>query len=468
MPILNNIKRIFGFGDDGLEDSETDMEHSQPQSADAQPAILPAAEPPVPDSDKVRQIFNGVVEVFNRALPTFISGAVDPEKQTQQLYDSLDDSLKAYLAQVEAQVTEFCHAEWEQEKKRLEDEAATLRQKAKDLEDKRAALNDQKLSAERQKRALSDRVRDLEQEVQRLEAEKEQLDIENKCMINKTKAAAVMESELEELRAIASERKDDQSTEPMPTTPEAQAEIEKLQAQLKEKEATIAEKDAAIAEKDAAIAEKDGLIADKEAKITEKDALIAERDASIADRDSQLAEKDKAIAEQQDTQSEIEEIKQQVEKFEEVRSKMDARYEKMKQTLSGVQTENESLRQTIRNNLLQNADEQKRLRQRIADLENELERKEAAEGEKISIAASPEEPYQHTVERQKPPRKRKRVQAEANDLDDMVAGTDWLVATPAEDVSMRPTEKNPDFGYQPPQRKTKPAVPDAQMSLFDF
>ncbi|MDE7375793.1 MAG: hypothetical protein K2N16_02980, partial [Muribaculaceae bacterium] len=49
---------------------------------------------------------------------------------------------------------------------------------------------------------------------------------------------------------------------------------------------------------------------------------------------------------------------------------------------------------------------------------------------------------------------------------ELMSDTDWFVASPPNTPSMRPPQ-DPDFGYQPPHRKSHQPRNDAQMSLFD-
>lgn len=198
MSVWSNIARAFGFGGDAPEAEEESWQEDDAAEAPPQPAEH--AGPVEVDPAQVHAIFQRVIEVFNNTLPEFLSRSVDPEKQRKYLYDSLDNSMKNYLAELQLRATEYCTAQWQAERDRLKEESEQLRKRADELEAKKSALADKQLSTDRQKRALSERVRDLENQIVKLEAEKEQLDIENKCMVNKAKAASVLEEEIEGLR----------------------------------------------------------------------------------------------------------------------------------------------------------------------------------------------------------------------------------------------------------------------------
>ena len=52
-------------------------------------------------SDEVKsRIFDGVVAIFNEALPDFLQKSVDPALQSRRIVESLDSSLNEYLDNV--------------------------------------------------------------------------------------------------------------------------------------------------------------------------------------------------------------------------------------------------------------------------------------------------------------------------------------------------------------------------------
>ncbi|MDE6369453.1 MAG: hypothetical protein K2K94_09475, partial [Muribaculaceae bacterium] len=154
MSFFNAIKRSFGFGkdvDDGLLDDSTD----RPVDAMTLPDIPPAAFPSQTDDIKLDQvkvdrIFDNVVNVFNEALPGFLSQAIDPELQRKKLYDSLDESLKSYLASISDQTRRQCEARWRAEQTEMRGEMEHLKAKAKEIEQQRFDIQQQQLSSDRQ------------------------------------------------------------------------------------------------------------------------------------------------------------------------------------------------------------------------------------------------------------------------------------------------------------------------------
>lgn len=135
----------------------------QPQSLSW---LTPPQMKPITVSEEVmHQIFSKVVEVTNAALPSYLSGSVDPAKQKKFLYDSLDSSVKDYLRELDRKSQEKCMSLWKSERDELRKQMETLKQRAADLETRRTEINEQRLSSDRQRRALSERVHDLESKV---------------------------------------------------------------------------------------------------------------------------------------------------------------------------------------------------------------------------------------------------------------------------------------------------------------
>lgn len=531
MSFFGKLASIFGMGaiDEELEDSPSAVVSPAQQKAEnAQPK--PAHERPLAvDKEQADAIFEKVVEMFNASLPGFLAKSVDPEKEKKCLYDALDASMREYLESLRGLADENAKAAWQAEHDRLLAESEALKKKASDLEGAKSDIKDKQLSAERQRRALSERVRDLEEQVLKLEAEKEQYEIENKCMVNKAKASAVLEAEIEDLRAqmaqsgatgasavelhdanakikaLEENRLHLQQT--IAGLEDGNKELDKKAAELEGANADLTEKFSSIEKENTQLAEKlsrlekenqglreqvDGLSQGAKVKDEVGDAMInelqtkaAEANANLASLQRKLDEGNEAIelanakledakrladereamcrmlkaeaeekeskikeleeevddlksqmADDEETQREMEEIQKQIDLFEQVKTKMDARIEKLKASLQASQKENESLRDTIRENLIEHARVQKELNQRIAELDSEVNHRTG------SIPIDFEDAPSHPL-----------------------ADADWLMPAPAEDVSMR-VEDPADFGYKPPKLKPKIEV-ENHPSLFD-
>lgn len=415
MAFMQKLAALFGFGPEPeLEDDTVPAaEAASPRTSVPTSTLADAPEAEI-STDQVNLIFNQVVEVFNHTLPSFLAQSVDKEKQKAALYNALDQGTKEYLAEVKASAITHCQAQWAAEREKLLAETADLKKRADELEEKRAQMQEKRMSADRQKRALSERVRDLEMQVQKLEAEKEQYEIESKCMVNKTKAAAVLEKELEELRTENNELRaarlnGDASPAPSSAPAISAEEIDELKSQLETAKA------------------------EAEATKTELEQTKSELEQTKSELEQTKAQmpEDPGI-----TREDLEEIEEKISRFDEVKSKLDARIEKLKDNLRSAQNQVKSLQKANVDALNAHAKEVKHLREELA----------------AAYKAAPEPPIEEVPE-----------SALANEL---MSDTDWLVASPPNTPSMRPPE-DPDFGYQPPQRKSHQPRNDAQMSLFD-
>lgn len=457
MSLFRNIIKMLGFGPDDSEELQ-DSPEAASTAQSAQPTLLPASGEAKVDEKAEAAIFEKVVEVFDASLPEFLGSNADRQKQCDFLFACLDESMQAYVKGLRAAAMAECEAQWMQERSQLQANADELRARAKQLEEKKAELNDSKLSADRQKRALADRVRDLEEQVLKLESDKEQLEIENKCMVNKAKAAAVLGQD-----ASAADG-------------EQLARMEALIAELQAERDGLAEEKASMAKAIEAAEVKDKMNAamfdDFKRQASEATKALKEEQqageeirkeheillARIADLQREVGEKDARLQEQVATIDEIEQIQKQVALFDDVKSKMDEHIARLKNALKMAQQENTSLRDTIKKNMTQNAEDMQHMQQRIDELQARLsESAPTAAGEAGEAAPQP-----HTPKRQR----RRTVVLE--DVDELIQGADWMVSTPPHTASMRPSEDNDSFGYQPPQRKQKIVDSDSQPSLFDL
>lgn len=221
MAFLEKIKSVFGFTNDEYEMEENELlqrdatvtplsqrrqntpTSSTVASSNENADVIPTTEQPIMQCEEgcPEEIFKKVVEIFNESLPAFIRESLDTEKQAKYIHDALDDSMKAYIAQLDINANARMKVRLESEQQSLRREIETLKDKAKRIEDTSAEWQEQKLSAERQKRALSERVHDLEKQIDAFHAEKEQYELENKSLVNKLRALSIQDNDLETLRS---------------------------------------------------------------------------------------------------------------------------------------------------------------------------------------------------------------------------------------------------------------------------
>lgn len=222
MSFLKKIKSALGLSSEQEYDDPPLVIEKMP----TEPPKIETDEPLEVHEDIMINIFDKVVEVTNESLPGYLSESVNAEKQKKYLFDALDQSVKQYLADLDAKSQAKCMALWQSERDELNLQMQTLKQRAADLEARRNEVNEQKLSSENQRRALTERVKVLEAKVLSLEAEKEQYEIENRGLINKVKVVQVYESDMEAMRLELEQLR-------AAVSPEAAAEeVGKLQSEI--------------------------------------------------------------------------------------------------------------------------------------------------------------------------------------------------------------------------------------------
>lgn len=340
----------------GNEDNsrETDCGDSQPDTDNSGDGSLRASEEGRPDASV---IFEGVVGIFNEALPAFLRDSVDPEKQRQLLFDSLDKSVKDYFEHLEKNVERRLHSRYQAESRHLQEQIEELRRKARKEEEGNSNAKNLQLSAERQKRALSERVHELEKQLASIEAENEQYILENKSMANKLRMAALVDGDVEAGERIAeADRK----------VAEAEGQLAAAQEALKLSEERIAELTAAAATQEAAedtarVAElekevallrdsleqaraKDELsrvmVNDLNARAAEARRIAAEKEeqaasmqADLSGLNEQLALMTARLAKAQEDLQVVKEVQEQVVKLEESQRVNDAALRRQKDEL---------------------------------------------------------------------------------------------------------------------------------------
>lgn len=340
----------------GNEDNsrETDGGDSQPDTDNSGDGSPRASEESRPDASV---IFEGVVGIFNEALPAFLRDSVDPEKQRQLLFDSLDKSVKDYFEHMEKNVERRLHSRYQAESRHLQEQIEELRRKARKEEEGNSNAKNLQLSAERQKRALSERVHELEKQLASIEAENEQYILENKSMANKLRMAALVDGDVEAGERIAeADRK----------VAEAEGQLAAAQEALKLSEERIAELTAAAATQEAAedsarVAElekevallrdsleqaraKDELsrvmVNDLNARAAEARRIAAEKEeqaasmqADLSGLNEQLALMTARLAKAQEDLQVVKEVQEQVVKLEESQRVNDAALRRQKDEL---------------------------------------------------------------------------------------------------------------------------------------
>lgn len=229
MSFFNSVKRLFGFGDDDFEEEFGEDATVIPRKGSVSEetpivkTVVVSPQEEVTAKNDVQipfdAIFDHVIEVFNKSLPTFLSASVDPAAQRKYLYDTLDESVKEYVSQLSKQVAEDTRKNWKTDKEKILQQVSELQEKERKSEERISEAKNLQLSAERQKRAFAEKVHDLENQISKLEADREQLQLEKMSLINKIKVCSFQENDIEALNAeIANLKAQLEQTKTVPAT----------------------------------------------------------------------------------------------------------------------------------------------------------------------------------------------------------------------------------------------------------
>lgn len=456
MSFFSAIKKSLGFGediDDGLLRDSADNVSEDPlyteRTETHEEVELPAVDI---NPDMQSEIFNHVIETFNKALPDFLRNSIDPEAQKKQLYDSLDKSLKKYLDDITEQTRHRCETVWANEQSSMRGEMESLKAKAKEIEQQRFDIKQQQLSSDRQRRALNDRVHDLESQLEAFQAEREQLDLENKSLVNKLKVAAVYETEVETIQNDLNEARAEilalRNGKPVPET-SADSNLAKRISELESENTNLNEQLAAASEKDRIANE---MMNGLRSKASSARSEIEKRDAEIEELKTRLNEAETL-------QQDIEKINEQMSLIESAIEKRDRKISKLKETCDSLRNENAELRDTIAANLKNHAEAEENLRERIRELE--------ADPTTPIVASDLVEAEKATVEQDDNIALTPKISdGDIAIIEENFDTVDWLSSEPKETPSMRKGINEAEFGYQAPTRKNTIHDNDAQLSLF--
>lgn len=447
------------------------------------------------DSDLTGQIspdtiFVEVLEVFNNALPSFIKDSIDPETQRKLLYDSLSDSVKEYIRQVQTASDRQVSHRWQNERARLNKEIDDLRAKVERAENGEQESKKSQLSAERQKRAMNERLHDLESQIATLQAEQEQFDLENKSLVNKLRAAAIHEEDNVSLREqVASLSEQVRKGQSPALSQDEIDEIETLRAKAAEvdklrEENKILLNDIAVAKSKIEMSDQmyNGQlninsaskeeIRSKTEMIEKLGCEIEETKTALDTANSRIAALEEELTEANAKVNEIHEIEKQVLRFNDIKLRKEARIEELQKEKEALAedlriAENEIavLKKTVERNLLEQSRSEKKLRDEIQTLkERDSNHGMISEGNPYMPEYNPEkqktEPKAYPV-----PARKKSNPVKISAIDDSLDNTDWLVSTPPEKEISEQKNTSDDFGYVSPVKKNPPEN-DAQMLLF--
>lgn len=434
MSFLDSMRRLFGLdneynndehdsdiiaetGDSNATPAERHEKNAEPDATEIEGLHELPTRPAIDPAMKAK-IFDGVVAIFNEALPDFLSKSVDPARQSELISQNLDAALSEYLDNLSAEATRYAEAMLKQAADSAKHEADRLRHEMENLEHQRTSLREQQLSAERRRRALADRVQDLEAQLETAEAEREQFELEKKSMLNKIKLADVQPGIIEELQQEIERLRKGQA-EPVEDSNRIDAltaDLETVRADLEKSQAALAEAQSALEQQKENSENSQNMYNDLQHQ------LIDEREARVK-AEEEAAEARKIF-------DSVIEMQKQMQQVEAMIQKRDERIAKLKSS-------------------------NKKLKEEIAELKNRITEEDEHNGGLFDLIQ--EEPEPEIV----PSAEEEAAMAS---LEDDFECPDWFVSQPAPgEGSLRASEE--PFGYTPPVKKHTPEN-DAQLSLF--
>ena len=466
MAFFKNLKKSLGFenSDEEFEyqESYVDIKKKDTHKPIAKKSVfMPIVTEPHDsvDYEKMKHdIFAGVLNIFNEALPDFLKSSIDADAQKKYLFDALDSSLQSYINNIGVESQRVCESRWQTERTSLINQINELKKINRDIESSKEEYKRQQLSADRQKRALATRIQDLESKVANFEAEKEQYELENRSLVNKLKATNVVERDVEELRLenirlqeqlkniISSQSPSDvivgTTNSELLALQQQNNELLKQVEQMKLKEEMS---DAMINELNAKAS-----ISIKQVEELEQEKQSLATQLTIIS--SQLKDNEKELKESKQDLEIVEQIQEEMSKFEAIKAKKDEKIGELQQEIqhlrnqiNELEQEAESLKSTIEQNLYNQAISEDLLKKEINQLKEVQKNAPQKKAKKKNIQSS----------------------VKISAIDESIIDADWLISIPPEGTNTRPTPATgtEDFGYQAPPKKTTPEN-EAQMSLW--
>lgn len=472
MSIFSKLKRSLGFDHDDdteydslYEDTASGVDTVAASDVDNPKADASAddALKPVEFKAEMQQaIFSKVVEMFDAALPDFISKAVDPEAQRKMLYDSLDQDVKAYMQSIITAAEAYCEARWKVKQSSMSSELEALKLRAGEIEKQSSDIKQKQLSADRQKRALTERVHDLESQLAKLESEREQFELENRSLVNRIKVANVQQEDLEktqgELQALRQEL-NSMKQNPDNAFAKREEELNKQIAEMSEGIASLKEQ----------LRVSEQMREDLRKRIAEDADTRREADANASKQlQEKLQELDKVSAELEQFKkdyiakaNEVNELNQLLKDYDELNARMSEFDKVMTSQQDKIKSQKKIIEQKDAeiDNLKASIAENKR-----AQTEREKSLKAEIEALRPPTVVSEMQVDFGSVAEETAPR---ISEDDLTAMEEAFESGEWFTKTPpAETPSLRPSESETDFGYRAPRRKSPQVNNPDQLSLF--
>ncbi len=436
MSFFNSFARFLGFGSDNDDDqvlSDNTVDKEQPESGsnanDSKPSSADnETHTPTPslifDHEMSTAILDGVLRVFNASLPDFLQRSIDPQAQKKALADALDDSIRQYIASLEAEAEKIAGARLRNESEAARAESERLRKEMERLEQQKTQIREQQLSSDRRRRALQDRVKDLEEQVATIEADREQFQLENRSLLNKIKLADVQPGVIEDLQKEIEHLKSSENNSDREHIGELTHELDKTKEQLQQASQTIEQLTKERNETNA------GVQMSKQMYTELQEQLTGERQHC----DELTAQLDNERQKTASVQKELEQTRARLEQAEEVSQTLQMLQQQLDQVETVIARRDEKIASLKARN--------KKLREELAAAKQLAARNGDAAKGLFEIADADELGGEEDFE-----------------------CPEWFVSEPGPDTPPLRRQNN-DFGYTEPPRRPTPPENDAQLSLF--
>lgn len=511
MAIFGKLKRALGLSESDLEDELSDdlpsaivtplnqrknLDSSVKTSTTYAPSnsvisdnsalIIEEVDATLPD-----EIFESVVDFFNKSLPPFISENLDKENQRRQIYDSLSESMKRYIEKINEQARKSIESKYASEHAQMRRQMDSIQSRSKQIEEQATELKELKLSAERQKRALSERVHDLEAQIANFDAEREQYDLENKSLVNKIRLMSVQSDDIQTLTEDNQKLREQIRLLKTGLNPEVDNEQSDEIVSLNEKIEVLSAQNSAL-ESDKSQLLEDVELLKKRCEIA--DTMINDLNKRASSAQLELSDREKQLAahteELEEAKSTIEMFEQTLTKFEEIKAAKDNTISELKAhnselkskideleaiiTAAKEYSEQDSISSPDINKAVEDAksvfnEEREQLLTQIESLKSTIENNLKMQAQSESALREEIEKLRIAAQRQRKSQRRRRPTDTALSdslIDDTLDDTDWLISSPPQGEDARPSGvSDSEFGYQEPKRKN-PGDNSAQMLLW--
>lgn len=336
----------------------------------------PSTEGPDTDKKLTDDLFDAVIDLFNRTQPEFVRECLNVEAQRRYILNSLSDTLRQRVNSALSTDSSI----WEKEKEELEKKIAELQGDDNETERLRKENRKLQLSVDRQKRALLDRINDLETQLTKQAQEKERYyarkGITNPEELDKANARIkVLESEAEDAR--------NRNTQLDGTIATLEQQIKELEAKLAEQADAIRTDGEAVKADSAGdataasseqLAELENLktaLEQEKSELQQERSRIEEEKTALQEEKSRI-EQEKSLIEEAKAESEQEKASHQSDmaELEEANARLSDQFESLREELARQTTLKEQLEvKTTMSDAIIND-----LRNQAAASRNELER----------------------------------------------------------------------------------------------